>query len=347
MNKVLITGLGIGNSLNFCVACNMDYSWLIENPATFIWADKICIPSNLFGQYSSEKSKFSTAVELIMNIADDAGVIDKITIPDSYKKEAETTYSTAIEDAKHISECFPEVVKKGTDQVPDEILINGKSFCGPYIASIYASIKLADRIGANCLFNDNVNTFLKYRYGLEIHKHISTNEHKIYNEIFQTLIPNEPVLPEYAYINEETCETCKKFSNCKDRYLDDIEEKVKQVLKWREYDEVYRAKEVIDDIIYRKNSIQTEEDVKEVLAEFEAKKKKINLNINKRFPSIQRWTNLVTICASPVTVYSALSGDATIAAISASAIGLSTAVEKATEVYKSKNNWVGFFDKKK
>jgi hypothetical protein len=48
-----------------------------------------------------------------------------------------------------------------------------------------------------------------------------------------------------------------------------------------------------------------------------------------------------------VTVYSALSGDATIAAISASAIGISTAVEKATEVYKSKNNWVGFFDKKK
>ena len=346
MNKVLITGLGIGNSMEVCDACNMDYSWLINNPATFIWADKICIPSNLFGQYSDEKSAFSAALKLIMDIADDNGLVEKITIPDSYKKESEAIYLAAIEDANQIYKQFPEAVEKGNDHVPHEIMIDGRRYCGPYIASIYASIKLANDIGANCLFNDEVNCFLKYRYGLEANKHIHQNEKRIYNEIFQALIPNEPILHTYAVNSEEQCKECVHVGRCKDSYLNEIEGNLTAILKWREYDEVYRAKEVISDLIRRKNSICSEEDIKEVISAFEAKKKAINTNINKRFPSIRRWANLVTIVASPVTVYSALSGEAAVAAASASLIGLSTTVEKAIEVYKSRNNWVGFFDKK-
>ena len=346
MNKVLITGLGIGNSMDICDACNMDYSWLINNPATFIWADKICIPSNLFGYYSAENNAFSSALKLIMDIADDNGLVDKISIPDSYKIESEAIYSAAIKDASQICKHFPEAVERGNDHVPHEIMINGRMFCGPYIASIYASIKLANDIGANCLFNEDVNYFLKYRYGLEANKHIRQNEMRIYNEIFQALIPNEPILHEYAFRSEEQCKECVNIVRCKDSYLNEIEENLKTIIKWREYDEVYRAKEVISDLIWRKNSICSEEDIKEIISEFEAKKKAINSNIKKRFPSIRRWANLVAIVASPVTVYSALSGEAAVAAVSASLIGLSTAVEKATEVYKSRNNWVGFFDKK-
>lgn len=346
MNKVLITGLGIGNSMELCDACNMDYSWLVDNPATFIWADKICIPSNLFGYYSPENTKFSNALRVIMDIADDHGIVEKITVPDSYKKESEAIYLAAIKDTEQLFARFPEAVKKGTDKVPNEILIYERRFCGPFIASIYASIKLANDIGANCLFSDDVNCYLKYRYGLETNKHIHENETKIYNEIFQTLIPNEPILHDYAVVSDKKCRRCSNVGHCKDSYLSEIEKNLLAILKWREYDEVYRAKEVINDLILRKNEINSEEDIKAVILEFEAKKAEINSNINKRFPSIRRWANLVAIVASPVVVYSALSGEATLTAVSAGLMGISTTIEKATEVYKSRNNWVGFFDKK-
>ena len=346
MNKVLITGLGIGNSMGICQVCNMDYSWLINNPGTFIWADKICVPAELFGHYSNKKSKFVEAINHIMNIADDAGMIEKIEIPESWKKDVEKIYSSAVADAKQIAERFPEVVMKGNDGVPNEIVINGNSFCGPYISSIYASIELANRIGANCLFSEKANNFLSYRYGLDADSHIHRNRHKVYNQIFQTLIPNEQILPEYVIEPDTRCKSCENNSKCKKTYISDIEKQMSSILKWREYDEICQAKEVIDDILWRKNNLKTDREIKEVITEFNAKKKTINENINRRFPAIRRWTNLVAVIASPIAVYSTISGDTTIAAVSAGLVGLSTAVEKITDVYKSKNNWVGFFDKK-
>ena len=164
------------------------------------------------------------------------------------------------------------------------------------------------------------------------------NELRITNRFFRRSIKMNKVLITGLGIGNsmEVCGACNM----------DYSWLITAILRWREYDEVYRAKEVISDLIRRKNSICSEEDIKEVISAFEAKKKAINTNINKRFPSIWRWANLVTIVASPVTVYSALSGEAAVAAASASLIGLSTSVEKAIEVYKSRNNWVGFFDKK-
>ena len=46
MNKVFITGTAVGNELGLCAPCTLDFSWLIENPATLIWADKIAITKN-------------------------------------------------------------------------------------------------------------------------------------------------------------------------------------------------------------------------------------------------------------------------------------------------------------
>ena len=345
MNKVLVTGLGIGNSMEICQSCNMDYSWLINNPATFIWADKICIPANLFGQYPDNKNKYSNAIKHVMDIIDDAGMVEKIVIPDSYKKEARTIYAAAIADAEQIVRRFPEVVKKGDVEVPDEIIINGTGFCGPYIASIYASIELADRIGANCLFDKKANSFLAYRYGLDVNSRIHENEHRIYNEVFQTLIPNEPILPGYIIEDEKQCKICMHYDKCSKNYIGEIEQRLSTILKWREYDEIYRAKEVVEDLIWRKGNLNSENDVKEVVKEFEGKKKKINEIINKRFPVIHRWTKLVTIIASPIALYSYIYGDTTLTAVSLGLAGLSTAVEKAAGIYKSHNNWVGFFDK--
>lgn len=34
MNKVLVTGLGIAREFGICDSCNLDFSWLANNPST-------------------------------------------------------------------------------------------------------------------------------------------------------------------------------------------------------------------------------------------------------------------------------------------------------------------------
>ena len=37
MNKVLITGLGVAKELGICEICNLNFSWLVNNPSTILW----------------------------------------------------------------------------------------------------------------------------------------------------------------------------------------------------------------------------------------------------------------------------------------------------------------------
>ena len=343
MNKILITGLGIGKSLGICDACNLDYSWIVDNPATFIWTDKICIPKDMYGKYSSRDEKQANALKLIMDIADSEGIIDKITVPDSVSAISTSVYQMALEDAKQIAKQFPESVKKGDVGVPDELIIDGAHYCGPYIGSIYASITLADHIGANCIFDRRALAFLKYKYGLEMQKYIHGNNSVFYNEIFQLLIPDQQLLPPFFAEDQEKCVICKNYIDCNDSYLFDIEKNMKKIIEWRKYEEIGQVKEVINSIIWKKNSLVTDSDVEDAIRQFNTKKQKINDAMSRAFPRIQRWANIVTFVASPLAMYSFYTGTYAEAALSTTLAGVSAMVDKGIDIYKSKNNWVSFF----
>ena len=67
------------------------------------------------------------------------------------------------------------------------------------------------------------------------------------------------------------------------------------MFKWREYDELQQAKEEINKIISLKNDISSQKDIDDVIKEFKGRQDKINRNINKRFPKIERWTKMTTV----------------------------------------------------
>ena len=48
MNKVLVTGLGVASELGICESCNLNFSWLVNNPSTILWADQLYIPQASF-----------------------------------------------------------------------------------------------------------------------------------------------------------------------------------------------------------------------------------------------------------------------------------------------------------
>lgn len=61
-----------------------------------------------------------------------------------------------------------------------------------------------------------------------------------------------------------------------------------------------------------------------------------------RFPKIKRWTKTTMVLATPLTIASAISGNIPMTVGSAVVTGIAQATENILEIYKNKNNWVGF-----
>ena len=101
-------------------------------------------------------------------------------------------------------------------------------------------------------------------------------------------------------------------------------------------------KEEINKIISLKNDISSQKDIDDVIKEFKGRQDKINRNINKRFPKIERWKKMTTVLATPITIASAISGNIPLTIGGAVATGVAQATDNLLEIYKSKNNWVGF-----
>ena len=57
MNKILITGLGVSNELGICESCNLNFSWLVNNPSTILWADQLYIPQASFETQIANKEQ--------------------------------------------------------------------------------------------------------------------------------------------------------------------------------------------------------------------------------------------------------------------------------------------------
>ena len=81
MNKVFITGTAVGNELGLCAPCTLDFSWLIENPATLIWADKIAITKKSLDIYLTKKNnKMNKTIRLILRIIKSNNVLEIVEI---------------------------------------------------------------------------------------------------------------------------------------------------------------------------------------------------------------------------------------------------------------------------
>ncbi len=344
MNKVLITGLGVGNSFGICPASHLDYSWLINNPSILLWADKILIMKNSWEEQKRETDKSGQGINMVLDIAYDKGIIELIDAMDIFQETvADQIMREVASDTKRLRELFPNSIIKGDDEVPDEIIVDGISFCSPKIASLYGSLKLAEELGANSLLNKFDYAYLKYKCGIDLD---FLNRATTISEIMSVYIPNELVLHNYAFTGAD-CDSCKKKALCESTYLQEIENNTQKIMQWRDYDEIGRAKEELEKIIKLKYAISHKLDIADVKREYEEKQKNINKRIKKVFPKIKRWTNLTTAIATPATIYSAYTGNLPAAGFAASFLGISEISKQYMGHYENKNAWVGFINNSK
>ena len=125
MNKVLVTGLGIAREFGICDSCNLDFSWLANNPSTILWADQLYIPYSSFeAQVKQMERKDEKIISLFLNMAEDHGMIKKVDLSDMYQESVgEQIYQKMLTDSQALLKTFPEVIKKGDKGVPNEIII--------------------------------------------------------------------------------------------------------------------------------------------------------------------------------------------------------------------------------
>lgn len=95
------------------------------------------------------------------------------------------------------------------------------------MSAIYAGIRIARDIGANCLFCKREHNFLKYLYGMESNKLDINN---VYSEIFSLYMPEGLAIHNYAFVNEDKCKQCAHYKQCKESYLCDTEQALKKCL---------------------------------------------------------------------------------------------------------------------
>lgn len=343
--KVLVSGLGFGHEFDLCEKCWVDFSWLIHNPSVLLWADKIIFPEYSFKeQLKQEDDKLDKAINLVLNIANDNKLIEFSDVRNIYTdKVSEMFFEQAKVDRDNLLSHFPENIKSGdTEGVPGEILINGNSYCSAYIASINASLFLSQELNANCLFGNQDYNFLKYKFGYNYTKDIN-NQAKVFDEVFSASFPNELVLHNYAFEYEERCSGCANYTQCKKKYLSEIEKNMNSIIKLRDTDELCRAKEELQKIVDLKSQLN-DFDIEDIKNEYKEKQTKINKNIKKVFPKIKRWTNLTSVVAASITAGGAISGNPVATTIGTVTLGASKIADETMKYYENKNSWVGFIN---
>lgn len=346
MNRVFVSGLGNASDIGLCEACELNFSWIVNYPSVLIWCDEICLPKNaLKAQKETKADKSDLFINLFLDLADNEKIIREIDLSPLREAGIDNVISNMVEKDSESLLNYDSTVSRGNKNVPGEIVINGHGYCYPVQSSIYTSILSASLLNASCLFNKYEKDYLDKLYTVRNYMQPKLNHAAVFDEVFSLYLPENLDLHNYAFIKEDICKKCKHYDNCKSTYLFKAEKSIKKVLEWRNYDEIQRAKEELDQIIKQKNNITDSKSLEEIRRSYEARQEHINKKIRRVFPKIERWTKLATFIATPLIIATAAFSENIPLAIAGAAIPeLAKSVEAGVDYYKSRHNWVGFIN---
>jgi hypothetical protein len=353
MNKLLVTGLATGIDAGVCQVCNYDLDWMLEYPSLLLWADRLLVPGSIWKVIQNEKfpkpNEVAKCCKLVFDIVNSEGLIEiKKSSPVVDDILREDIFTQVDHDIDQMKQLFPEKIsqknlsKKG-DQGFNETIVDGYGYCPPYLWSIYSNLILARLWEANCLFDSTALNFLRFKFGIsEFPREADSGRSKSFVTVFKSYLPNEPLLSTYVFHKEGKCKKCLHHKRCEDSYLSDLEKKVYELLKWREYDEFQQAKTVIDSIIEKHESAEGLVDPAGVARDFHDKQVKLQKRVRNIFPKVKRWSNVAAMVSIPVGVASVAAGNSIVSVSSAALFGLSRLGKEYIDLLESKYRWLGF-----
>jgi len=245
---------------------------------------------------------------------------------------------------------FPNAVKLGnSNEVPGQIFIHNYEYCSPYLYSVYASLLLAKLLDAQCLFNNRVLTYCNYKFGLgSLPSGAQYDKLRCFHSVFETLFPNEPLLPEYAVMYgqkqiEKSCKSCRNKVKCSDSYLSTAEAQVKRSLLLREREEIEESRNLIQKIIETNRSSEIEP--ANVKDEFLKECQRLSQRNRKTFRDVKFWCSMSMMLSVPMTVTGISTSSPSLLAAGAATLGLTTGIKHLVDTLQEKYRWTAYFNK--
>jgi len=352
MNKLLVTGLALGKEADVCDACNFSFGWLLEYPSVFVWSDKILVPEVIWKAIMAEayppSKELAKCCKLIFEIAEADGTIEivsPLTIIDDTLKKA--IFDEIEKDAALLQKTFPDRVSTrllgDSEDAPRELTIDGVGYCKARIWTIYASLILARALGANCLFEQEVLLYMRHKFGIS-GSPAQADSGKIESSrtIFEAVIPNDPIFPDYAFSSQRECLTCRREDSCKDTYLSTLEKSFTELIRWREYDEVQELRSTIEEIIRKRSAYNEPIDPQDIIHDFRDREKMLRNRLKSVFPKAKRWAHIATMLSIPIAVSGVVTGASLMTVAGAGSVGLSQLTKELINLLESKYRWISF-----
>ncbi len=352
MNKLLVTGVAIGRGAGVSAVSNYDLDWLIHYPSVLLWADRILVADTIWDVVKNESyphPELARCCKIIFDTAKAEGIVEIVKPSKLINDTLQESFFSKIEhDIDQMKRIFPDKVSVkslGKDGLegPDEITLDGNQFCSPYLWAVYASLFLARAWRANCLFDQRVLDYLRYKFGISAFpKEADVGRVKCFTTVFESYLPNDPLIPDYAFYGQGCCSTCKHEDKCKGSYLSDLEKRMGTLLRWRDYDEIHQVKAVVNSIVAKRDKAGAAIDAEEVAKSFREKQKKLRKLTKAAFPKIKRWANVSTMLSIPLAVAGLVTGSSIVKLTGAGVVGMAQLSKEYVKFLESKYSWVGF-----
>ena len=333
MNKVLLTGTIIGNELDLCQACNVNFDWLFDNPTTLLWAEKIIITKSAYEHLTKESdNKTELGIGCILELLNKANILEIVNIDRSIKDKIVDIQEKKIQKLMPRLQCFPTTnISKYNDSIVEEYAIDNEGYCLPYIQSVLSEVELAKSFNATCLFNDKEYKLLTNLY----QKRQKDSIGNVYNFFF----PNISFKDNYAFTIEEKCETCLNYNKCKESFIEDIEKNIGDIIKLRNQSDMKRVRKEISSFINKKGKIG-EINSNDIIKELIKKQNEINNTINNIFPRIKKWIKISFFIATPINLIVGRGKDNAFSYGSDGVLTIATMAEAAMDIYEANNRWI-------
>lgn len=348
-NNIMMSGLSLNADVYDrpgCVSCDYDFGWVFEHPSTLLWADKIILTPSIMQIIQKEtwprdkNTPYATVLHRFFDLAGEKGLVDvrKPNLKDLQPFIQVVSYQ-ADKDRLLLAERYPDAVKLETKGAPGGLHISDSHYCAPRVAAFYFGAILARLWNATLLMNNHTQLYFEHRLGLiDDESNTRRNVFSAFEHVFSEILPEVNIAPS---TNKKSCWNCKKLDACDHTQPKEIEKNIRDLLAWRDYDEIIQLRDVVTRIASRCVSDGSVSG-SEIVREFQAERDKLHRQMTKLFPKVHRWSKFSTIMSVPIIVAGVTSGVPLVGGIGAGIAGLAKIAEKYVDILKSKNRWVCF-----
>lgn len=357
MNKILVSGLAIGNNIGACDVCNFDFEWIIKNPSALLWIDKLLVPDTIWetiiNKRTTENLKLNEGLKLLFELMDENKLIEIIKPQDYINQElANQLFEQIDKDRVILNQMFPETVKLGEhEKCPGEMFINKYHYCSSYIWHIYATLFMAKHLNAQVMYTPETLNYCKYKFGASNSQIPNANfKTDILTNVFSTLVPVNNIFADFTFRSKEYCIECNRIGVCETNYLNETEKNIYKIFEMREADELYKVRDVLSKIVdcqAEKQGIIPLEDSKLILEQYKNEAKDINKMMKKAFPKVERFANLATLITLPICIGGFITGNPIVGSTAGVISACSSSAKSIIGLLKENYSWVGFINKDK